>query len=140
MSNATKIMLQKATAELAARIKPRLTIEAGAVSAPADLYESTLPEGLTMAVVLQTQEHRQLFQAAAKTAVGEVMLDKLLEGGTTNQFNFVTNVGNDNFEMVISKNNNEFDVISGFTVVDHNSEIYNARQLLVERMRNSAAK
>ena len=129
------------TREMSVKIRPLLTANAGTIVGPNDLNEKYLAEGdsgLDLATVVRTQEHRQEFQAAVKVAVGELGME-ILDQDEIKQLSFVTPVGNDSFEMVMTRSGDETDILSGFNVVDHNSELMAAREHLVAMARKSAA-
>lgn len=59
--------------QLADTLKTNLTIgEAGVISAPADLYEKTLPEGVDMSTVSKVYGHTEDLAAALTLATGEM--------------------------------------------------------------------
>lgn len=59
--------------DLANALKKEFEIgEGGVITVPKDLYEKTLPEGLTLADVKKVQEHNTALVAASALAVGEV--------------------------------------------------------------------
>lgn len=57
--------------ELSAKIKSQLKAEAGVISSPKDLFEATLPEGVTLDTVKAVDQAKTTFVAAYTNAVGE---------------------------------------------------------------------
>jgi hypothetical protein len=68
-----EIKLKPATEELAARIKKELTFDhkSGVATITKDFYASTLPEGITVNLIEQLQDHNTVIAAAAGLAFGQ---------------------------------------------------------------------
>lgn len=68
--------VKQAILDLAATIKPMFTLaENGVVVASDDLYEKTLPEGVTVDQIKAIQQHNTALVAATAMAVGELSVD-----------------------------------------------------------------
>lgn len=68
--------VKQAVQDLAAKIKPMLTLaDNGVVLAQADLYEKSLPEGITADQIKAIQQHNTVLVAASALAVGEIAVD-----------------------------------------------------------------
>ena len=66
------------TKKLSQAIKPLLVATGDVVIPKAEVFEATLPEGMTMENVLAVQAHQQAFMAGFTHAVGEVAVNDIL--------------------------------------------------------------
>lgn len=68
--------VKQAVQDLAAKIKPMFTLaDNGVVLPAADLYEKSLPEGITTDQIKAIQQHNTALVAATGLAVGELAID-----------------------------------------------------------------
>ena len=83
-------------------VKHVLTIDdTGTTVTPADAYEKTLPEGMTMEPLLQHMNHRDNFIAGVAHAAGELGIDFMAKNPEVKSTSFEAQWGSDVFSGVI---------------------------------------
>jgi len=76
-SAALQTTLKPEVIALAASLKPQMKLEGDSITVPADLYATTLPEGIDLATVKRLHDHRNNFLAGAALAAGEVAIEAM---------------------------------------------------------------
>jgi len=81
---------------LADKLRADMTItETGAVETPTDLFEKTLPEGITMDQVKSMQDHQSELVTAAGLALGEMGMEAFKGDKRLDQVNVSITAGKD---------------------------------------------
>lgn len=128
-------------AKLVEEFKPRNRVDGASVKDDGKLYTTSLEQaGLTLDVAQRVHDHDQWFQSAALQAAGGLMLETMAAEGGPSQMTYMTQMGRNNLELVITGNgDSEPDILSRFTMVDTAGHIDDAYKHLRNMMKKTAA-
>ena len=90
------VKLKSTTTDMAAVIKPGITVEAGVAKINSEVYEQTLAgAGLDLDTVKKVQTHNSQFTSAASLAFGEASIEHLVANPTLESVSGSVQMGHD---------------------------------------------
>lgn len=96
---------------LAADLKGQIEIKEGAATIAADAYTASLPEGITVDIVKQLQDHNAVFFPAATKAFGEKAIEAMKVDGKLESLDLtVPMVGDDKFDVSFKRSYEHMDM------------------------------
>lgn len=96
---------------LATELKGQIEIKDGAATIAADAYTSSLPEGITVGIVKQLQEHNAVFFPAATKAFGEKAIEAMKADGKLESLDLsLPMVGDDKFDVSFKRSYEHMDM------------------------------
>lgn len=100
----TDVKFKELTVVTAATLKGGMKVGAeGVIELSADLYETTLPEGKTMAELKEYHDHRDMIVAAASLAAGELSVDYFKANKDAQQVSVSLPIYKDNLNVVVQR-------------------------------------
>jgi hypothetical protein len=122
MSKEDTTKISQEVQDLSKKIKDQIKLDGDKVTVPADLYVTTLSEGLTEDTVKAVQKHNSTFFPAVTLAVGDIAVaamkkDKKLEV-VTGEFKMV---GRDHFDVTINRTKEARNPSNGETITKYGS-------------------
>lgn len=106
--------LKPRTNELADAIRPTLTAKGDTIVPSDDIFEKTLPEGVTLDLVKKVDEHKQAFAAGYAYAAGELGVQMFKDAPDLEVITSEVKLGHDTFG-IVQKRQTEHNAAPGST-------------------------
>lgn len=87
-------------------IKPQLRVEGGKIPIPAEAFEQSLPEGISIQTVKTVQNHLQNFSRGLDVAIGEVSIEHMAQNPEVDTVYVKTKLGADTYSAAVDRTRN----------------------------------